>query len=75
MEIEKPRKISKILVCIRKRPLTRGEIKKGYKDIIEVTDEESITIKEEKLKLDLTKFIENHNFTFDLAFNEQHDNF
>ena len=39
MEIEKPRKISKILVCIRKRPLTKKEIKKGYKDIIEVVND------------------------------------
>ena len=39
MEIEKPRKLSKILVCIRKRPLTKSELKKGYRDIIEVVDE------------------------------------
>lgn len=72
MEIEL--KVPKIRVCIRKRPLTNKEIKKKEKDIIDIQGE-TIMVKEQKLKLDLTKYEEKHNFTFDNSFNEFSTNF
>jgi kinesin family protein 2/24 len=71
MDIES--KTPKIRVCIRKRPLTKKEIQKKEKDIVEV-EGEVITIKEEKVKLDLTKYVEKHSFEFDNSFSENVDN-
>lgn len=71
MEIEM--KTPKILVCIRKRPLTKKEIQKKERDIVEV-DGDVISVKEEKVKLDLTKYVEKHMFEFDNSFSENVDN-
>ncbi len=72
MEIEK--NIPKIRVCIRKRPLMNREIKKGYKDIIQVENNSEVLLRELRVKLDLTKYIEEHYFKFDLAFSENKTN-
>lgn len=72
MEIET--NIPKIRVCIRKRPLTKKELSKADRDIVEVKDRDEVTIKEQKVKLDLTKYVEEHFFKFDLAFNENMTN-
>ena len=59
----------KICVIIRKRPLSQKEIVNKDEDIISVNEEKnSIIVKEKKLKVDLTKYIEEHNFNFDLVF-------
>ena len=72
MEIEAS--IPKIQVCIRKRPLTKKECSKSEKDIIQVKDPDEVYIKEQKVKLDLTKYVEKHFFKFDLAFSESMSN-
>ena len=72
MEIES--NIPKIQVCIRKRPLTKKEITKSEKDIVEVKSSDEVYIKEQKVKLDLTKYVEEHFFKFDLAFDERMTN-
>lgn len=72
MEIES--NIPKIRVCIRKRPLTKKELAKSERDIIEVKAEDEVIIREQKVKLDLTKYVEEHCFKFDLAFNESQSN-
>lgn len=72
MEIES--NIPKIRVCIRKRPLTKKELTKSERDIVDVKGDDEVTIKEQKVKLDLTKYVEEHLFKFDLAFNETMNN-
>lgn len=69
MDIESPPNTPKIQVLIRKRPLTQKEIKKKYKDIILIQDNELI-VNEQKVKLDMTKYTEQHAFTFDRSFDE-----
>ena len=65
----------KICVIIRKRPLSQKEIVNKDEDIISVNEEKnSIIVKEKKLKVDLTKYIEEHNFNFDLVFDEKKTN-
>ena len=52
----------KISVCIRKRPMSTKELKKKEVDVVTVPQRELITIHEPKLKVDLTKYLENQHF-------------
>ncbi|OMJ71657.1 hypothetical protein SteCoe_30077 [Stentor coeruleus] len=61
----------KIQVVVRKRPLSAREIRKSQTDIVSVDSITSLTVKEEKLKVDLTKYIEGHNFIFDHVFDQE----
>jgi kinesin family protein 2/24 len=65
MDIERNRKLSKIQVVIRKRPLNAKEIKNGQSDIVEVQSQDTLVIKEQKVKVDMTKYIEENYFNFD----------
>lgn len=67
-------KSPKISVCIRKRPLTKKEKKKKQVDIVEVNGNQ-IVVREQKSKVDLSKYVEKHTFNFDYAFSENDDNF
>lgn len=58
----------KIRVCVRKRPLNRKELEKGDKDMAPISGTRSLQINEPKLRLDLTKYTEQHSFTFDDVF-------
>ncbi|KAI7905288.1 P-loop containing nucleoside triphosphate hydrolase protein [Cokeromyces recurvatus] len=58
----------KIRVCVRKRPLNRKELEKGEKDVAPTIGTRSLQINEPKLRLDLTKYTEQHSFTFDDVF-------
>ncbi|KAI8646593.1 P-loop containing nucleoside triphosphate hydrolase protein [Parasitella parasitica] len=58
----------KIRVCVRKRPLARKEIEKCEKDITPVQGVRTIHVNEPKVKVDLTKYIEQHAFNFDDVF-------
>ncbi|KAL7312368.1 hypothetical protein PS15m_008133 [Mucor circinelloides] len=58
----------KIRVCVRKRPLSKKEIDKGDKDVAPMNGNRSLQINEPKLKLDLTRYTEQHSFTFDDVF-------
>jgi kinesin family protein 2/24 len=62
-------KAPKIMVTIRKRPMTRKEISKGEKDVVNV-DDSNITIGEEREKVDLTKYVEYHRYKFDRVYDE-----
>ncbi len=64
----------KIRVVIRKRPLNKKEESKNDIDIIHVVSETQLIVKEQKVKVDLTKFVEETNFTFDSTFDETADN-
>ncbi|CAD8086844.1 unnamed protein product [Paramecium sonneborni] len=66
--------LDRIVVAIRKRPLSQKEIIKKEEDIIIVQNDNSVIVKEIKQKVDLTKYIEEHQFNFDLAFNQNNSN-
>lgn len=74
MDIERTRKLSKIQVVIRKRPLNAKEIKNGQNDIVDVLSQDTLVIKEQKVKVDMTKYIEENYFTFDWVFDESQSN-
>ena len=57
-----------ICICIRKRPLFKSEILKGEIDACSVANPK-VFVHEPKIKVDgITKYVENHNFTFDNSF-------
>lgn len=60
----------KICVCVRKRPLNKKELKRKDVDVITIPDGITSIVHEPKLKVDLTKYLENHDFRFDYAFDE-----
>lgn len=59
-----------ITVCVRKRPLSRKEVMRKELDVICVPTKDTLIVHEPKTKVDLTKFLENHNFRFDYAFDD-----
>lgn len=65
---------SKIIVAIRKRPLLKRDEAKKDVDIITVRPPCDLTLKEQRFKVDLTPFIEEHKFSFDYVFDENSDN-
>ncbi|RCH84469.1 Kinesin-like protein kif24, partial [Rhizopus stolonifer] len=58
----------RIRVCVRKRPLSKQEIRRLEKDITPVNGVRTVHVNEPKVKVDLTKYIEQHTFTFDDVF-------
>ena len=70
MILEEKESAQKIKVLIRKRPLGKKEIQKNEADIIDIRDPQSVTVRENKTKVDLTKYVEEHNFVFDGAFDQ-----
>ncbi|XP_055845126.1 kinesin-like protein Klp10A isoform X3 [Episyrphus balteatus] len=63
-----------ITVCVRKRPLSRKENMRKEIDVISVPCKDTLIVHEPKNKVDLTKFLENHKFRFDFAFDDQCNN-
>ncbi|KAJ2241186.1 hypothetical protein GGI13_007426, partial [Coemansia sp. RSA 455] len=64
----------KIRVCVRKRPLSTKEKDRGDKDIVVATGARSLSVMEPKVKVDLTKYIEESRFVFDEVFSENATN-
>ena len=62
--------IPKIRVIVRKRPLGKKELAKNDQDIVDIRNNRQVVVKELKVKVDLTKYIEEHSFNFDTAFDE-----
>ncbi|KAM9324617.1 kinesin-like protein KIF2C [Gastrophryne carolinensis] len=60
----------RICVCVRKRPLNKQELGKKEIDIISVPSKSMVLVHEPKLKVDLTKYLENQPFRFDYTFDE-----
>lgn len=54
---------------VRKRPLNRKEIDAQHQDVVACTSD-TVFLSEPKLKVDLTRFVEQHRFVFDYAFDE-----
>ncbi|KAL9323093.1 hypothetical protein ACSQ67_011146 [Phaseolus vulgaris] len=69
-EKEKSNPVAKIKVVVRKRPMNKKELAKNEEDIIE-TYSNSLTVHETKLKVDLTRYVEKHEFVFDAVLNEE----
>jgi hypothetical protein len=57
----------RISVCVRKRPLGSKELNRGERDICDVSNR-IVILNEEKLKVDLTPYVERHKFVFDEVF-------
>lgn len=70
---EKANSVAKIKVVVRKRPLNKKELAKNEEDIIE-TLSNSLVVHETKLKVDLTEYMEKHEFVFDAVLNEEVSN-
>ena len=67
-------KLSKIHVIVRKRPANHREYAQNDIDIISTKNKNTIIVKELKNKFDLTKYIEEHKFTFDRTYDENSSN-
>lgn len=75
LEKDKPGSVAKIKVVVRKRPLNKKEISKKEDDIIAIEEHtNSLTVYETKLKVDLTEYVEKHEFVFDAVLNEDVSN-
>ncbi|KAH1091270.1 hypothetical protein J1N35_018527 [Gossypium stocksii] len=61
--------VAKIKVVVRKRPLNKKEISRKEDDIVTVS-ENALTVHEPKLKVDLTAYVEKHEFCFDAVLGE-----
>ncbi|CAL1378059.1 unnamed protein product [Linum trigynum] len=70
---EKTSSVAKIKVVVRKRPLNKKELAKNEEDIID-THNNSLTVHETKLKVDLTEYVEKHEFVFDAVLDEEVSN-
>lgn len=66
----KQKTLPKIMVTIRKRPLNKKELTKDDKDVILVKDD-TISVYEEREKVDLTKYNEVHKYKFDRVYDEK----
>lgn len=72
---EKSGSVAKIKVVVRKRPLNKKEISKKEEDIVTIEPHSnSLTVHETKLKVDLTEYLEKHEFVFDAVLDEDVSN-
>uniref|UniRef100_A0A2N9FXI5 Kinesin-like protein n=1 Tax=Fagus sylvatica TaxID=28930 RepID=A0A2N9FXI5_FAGSY len=72
---ERANNVAKIKVVVRKRPLNKKEIAKKEEDIITIEpNSNALTVHETKLKVDLTEYVEKHEFVFDAVLNEDVSN-
>ncbi|PQM42733.1 kinesin-like protein KIN-13A [Prunus yedoensis var. nudiflora] len=69
-ESTKETNVAKIKVVVRKRPLNKKELSRKEEDIVSVYDNAYLTVHEPKLKVDLTAYVEKHEFCFDAVLNE-----
>lgn len=66
--------LAKIKVVVRKRPLNKKELVRKEEDIITVNDNVWLSVHEPKLKVDLTAYVEKHDFVFDAILDERVSN-
>ncbi|KZV25608.1 kinesin-13A [Dorcoceras hygrometricum] len=62
--------VAKIKVVVRKRPLNKKEIARKEDDVVTVSDDVYLAVHEPKLKVDLTAYVEKHEFCFDAVLDE-----
>ncbi|KAH8290410.1 hypothetical protein KR054_002738 [Drosophila jambulina] len=64
-----------IMVCVRKRPLNQKELAdKTELDVVSIHSRDHLVVHEPRKHVNLVKFLENHSFRFDYAFNEDCSN-
>ncbi|KAH9503198.1 Kinesin-like protein kif24 [Bulinus truncatus] len=61
----------KIKVCVRKRPLTKRELKTKEEDIVIVESTNTLVLNEQKVAVDLKAYTLQHEFMFDEVFDER----
>ncbi|OCU02750.1 kinesin-like protein KIF24 [Xenopus laevis] len=64
----------RIRVCVRKRPLSSREERRGEVNVVSTEDKESITIYERKEAVNLKEYLLQHVFYFDEVFSETFTN-
>nr|XP_020458134.1 uncharacterized protein LOC109961566 isoform X2 [Monopterus albus] len=64
----------RITVCVRKRPLTHEESRRGEVDVVATPGEGCVIVHESKEAVDLTQYILQHRFYFDQVFGEESSN-
>eukprot|EP00063_Salmo_salar_P041332 XP_014016167.1 PREDICTED: kinesin-like protein KIF24 [Salmo salar] len=64
----------RISVCVRKRPLTYAENRRGEADVVTAHDGDSVVVHESKEAVDLTQYILQHRFNYDEVFGEESSN-
>jgi hypothetical protein len=64
----------RIKVCVRKRPLFPKEAEKGDSDVLVTDNNMRLQVLEPKVKVDLTKYTEEHDFFFDEVLDETASN-
>ncbi|KAI8391175.1 P-loop containing nucleoside triphosphate hydrolase protein [Radiomyces spectabilis] len=64
----------RIRVCVRKRPLNKKELALNEKDIAPLVGARTIQVNASKTRVDLSRFTEQHSFTFDEAFDSYSTN-
>lgn len=72
--VAKESNVAKIKVVVRKRPLNKKELLRKEDDIVTVHDISYLTVYEPKLKVDLTAYVEQHEFCFDAILDENVSN-
>lgn len=72
---EKASNVAKIKVVVRKRPLNKKELAKNEEDIVTIESQSNfLTVHETKFKVDLTEYVEKHEFVFDAVLSEEVSN-
>ncbi|KAJ7955112.1 Kinesin-like protein [Quillaja saponaria] len=66
----KENNVAKIKVVVRKRPLNKKELAKKEDDIVTVYENAYLNVHEPKLKVDLTAYVEKHEFCFDAVLDQ-----
>ncbi|KAK9142491.1 hypothetical protein Syun_011891 [Stephania yunnanensis] len=67
--------VAKIKVVVRKRPLNKKELGRKEEDIVTIEpNSNSLTVHETKQKVDLTEYVEKHEFVFDAVLDEEVSN-
>lgn len=69
--MESMNSLPKIRVVVRKR---QSDTRDKDPDIVNIESNSTITVRELKQKVDLTKYIDEHRFTFDHVFGEDATN-
>ena len=69
-----PVEMHQICVAVRKRPMNKREMQRKDIDVVTVPSKNLLVVHEPKHKVDLTRYLENHTFRFDYAFDENADN-
>ncbi|ORC91247.1 putative MCAK-like kinesin [Trypanosoma theileri] len=68
------RRKSRIVVAVRKRPLSSIEAQRNFTDVMSTNDCDELVLAEPRQKVDLTKYTHTHRFFFDEVFAETSTN-